>query len=173
MWNEALDWNGPKPETVNGPTLQSLASLNGLPTSHNTLPRATKRKLVMDAVDWIRNNEPAASVDDPMVRAIGNLDEVLVSRKAASPPGEKEPILIEALDWNGPKPKTVDEPTSSSTLPCATKKKLVKDAVDWIRNNEPTTRVDDPTVQVILNLVGVPVPLDAASPSGEKELILN
>ena len=43
---EALDWlrkSEPKPETVDEPTLQSLASLNGLPTPRNTLPMRSKR----------------------------------------------------------------------------------------------------------------------------------
>ena len=43
-------------------------------------------------------------------------------------------------------------------LPPATQKKLCKDVVDWIRNNEPTAGVVDPTVRAIANLAGVPVP---------------
>ena len=75
------------------------------------LPPTTKIKLVKDAVDWIENNEPTTRVDDPTVQAIANLAEVPITRDAALPRGEKEPILKEALDWNDPKAETVDEPT--------------------------------------------------------------
>ena len=48
------------------------------------------------------------------VQAIANLAEVPITRDAALPRGEKEPILKEALDWNEPKSETVDEPTLQS-----------------------------------------------------------
>ncbi len=39
------------------------------------------------------------------------------------------------------------------------KKKALGDAVDWLRNNKPgLDDVDDPTLQALANLAGVPLP---------------
>ena len=70
-----------------------------------------KKNLVKDAVDWIGNNEPAASVVGPTVRAIANLGGVPVFHNATLPPEEMEPILKEALEWlrkNETKTETVN-----------------------------------------------------------------
>ena len=101
---------------------------------------------------------------------MANLAGIPVPRDAL-PPGQKEPVVKESLDWlrnNNPNPEDVSEPTLKSiadlagvpmprkSLPPDTKKQILDDSVNWLRDNKPKPKnVDDPTVRALANLAGV------------------
>merc|ERR1712232_1529338 len=108
--------------------------------------------------DWLRKNNPDLSnLDQPTAEAVTNLSGVplpslVTSQDAVSGPME------EAVDWlrkNDPDLKNVDEATmeaftrltdlplleeqdiSTPSMTPAVKKKIVHDAVNWIRTHSP------------------------------------
>jgi hypothetical protein len=71
-----------------------------------------KAKVMEDAVDWLRKNDPPTSnVDDPTLESLTNLAGIALPKHALAPE-EKKRIMEDAVNWlrkNDLKPEDVDQ----------------------------------------------------------------
>jgi hypothetical protein len=162
-------------DSVDNDILDALSTLSGIPlTPHLEFAPKKKNQAVVDAMDWLCHNDPNFDViDDPSVLTISDLAGANLPRPLN--PIEREKLFVSAMDWvrNDGVPN-VDFANNEDVcmlvklpvlpllpqgqLAPATKKKVLEDALCWLRLNNPSAPdVDDATIRALSNISGSPI----------------
>merc|ERR1712130_545689 len=188
----AMDWlrefDPVSLDTVDDATAEVFTSLAGI--NYEGRPKSMKekkKKAMNDALNWIRSNDPM--IDDNPDEDLANALSKITGKPLPDnmTPQAKKEFVDEAMDWlrefDPGRLDTIDDATAEvfanlagidyGVIPKSKKrkkKKAMKDALNWIRSNDPMVGndPDEDLVNALSKITGKPLP-DNMTPQAKKE----
>merc|ERR1712084_154218 len=148
-----------------------------------------KKKAMKDALNWIRSNDPMVGddPDDDLANALSKITGKTLPDDMT--PQAKKEFVDESMDWlrefDPGRLDTIDDATAEvfanladidyGVIPKSKKKKkkkAMKDALNWIRSNDPMVGndPDEDLANALSKITGKPLP-DNMTPQAKKEFV--
>merc|ERR1712151_232645 len=191
---ESLDWlrefDPGRLDTIDDATAEAFANLAGIEYEARPKTKKDKKKKAMkDALNWIRSNDPMVGddPDDDLANALSKITGKTLPDDMT--PQAKKEFVDESMDWlrefDPGRLDTIDDATAEVFVNLAgidygvipkskkkKKKKAMKDALNWIRSNDPMVGndPDEDLVNALSKITGKPLP-DNMTPQAKKEFV--